>query len=74
MRARLPGRGAATATNLARIGSREHWVSDTVASSLLGYGLGYLTWQARRASRLERERGPRVVLGPNSVNLAWTLQ
>ena len=65
--------GLAAATNLSRIGSREHWVSDTVASSVIGYGLGYLTWEARHRSRLEKHR-PAVVVGPNSVNLAWTLQ
>ncbi len=66
--------GLAAATNLSRIGSREHWVSDTVGSAIIGYSLGTLTWEARRASRMQRERGPHVVVGPNSVNLAWTLR
>jgi len=66
--------GVAAATNLSRIGGREHWVSDTVASSLIGYGLGYLTWDARRQSRMQNDHRPRVLVGPNSVNLAWTLQ
>jgi len=66
--------GAAALTNLARVGSREHWVSDTVAGSLLGYGLGYLAWEARRASRREKEGdGPAIVLGPQSVHLAWQI-
>ena len=64
--------GAAALTNLARIGSREHWVSDTVASSLIGYGLGYLAWDAQRERRLKKN-GPTVLLGPQSVNLAWSL-
>ena len=64
--------GVAALTNLARIGSREHWVSDTVASSLIGYGLGYLAWDAQRQARLKKD-GPTVLLGPQSVNLAWQL-
>jgi membrane-associated phospholipid phosphatase len=64
--------GAAALTNLARIGSREHWVSDTVASSLIGYGLGYLAWDAQHQARLKKD-GPTVLIGPQSVNLAWQL-
>jgi len=64
--------GAAAITNLARIGSREHWLSDTVASALIGYGLGYLAWDARHQARLKKH-GPTVLLGPHSVNLAWSL-
>ena len=41
--------GVAALTNLSRIGSREHWVSDTVASSLIGYGIG-LSWHAPPAA------------------------
>jgi membrane-associated phospholipid phosphatase len=64
--------GVAALTNLARIGSREHWVSDTVASSIIGYGLGYLAWNAQHRARLKKD-GPTVLLGPQSVNLAWQL-
>ena len=64
--------GAAALTNLARIGSREHWVSDTVAGSLIGYGLGYLAWDAQHQARLKKN-GPTVLIGPQSVNLAWQL-
>ncbi len=64
--------GAAALTNLARIGSRGHWVSDTVAGSLIGYGLGYLAWDAQHQARLKKD-GPTVLVGPQSVNLAWQL-
>ena len=40
--------GVAALSNLSRIGSREHWVFDTVAGSLIGYGLGRLFWQSAR--------------------------
>jgi membrane-associated phospholipid phosphatase len=64
--------GVAALTNAARVGSREHWVSDTVAGSLLGYALGHIAWEARRSSRLDRI-GPQLVVGPGSVGVAWTM-
>jgi hypothetical protein len=62
--------GVAALTNAAAVGSREHWVSDTVAGSVLGYALGHLAWEARRASRLG---APRLALTPDSVALQWDL-
>ncbi|ATU64703.1 hypothetical protein CPZ87_09050 [Piscinibacter gummiphilus] len=41
--------GAAALTNAARVIGRDHWFSDTVAGSLLGYGLG--SWFHQRAVR-----------------------
>jgi len=64
----------AALTNLSRIGGREHWVSDTVAGSVLGYALGHFAWQARRESRLKKKEGPELVLGAKTVSLAWELQ
>jgi len=60
--------GLAGLTNLARIGSREHWVSDTVAGSLLGYGLGRLFWQS---GRNQGKYDARVVLQPNGLGVMW---
>jgi membrane-associated phospholipid phosphatase len=63
--------GIAGLTNLARIGSREHWISDTVASSLIGYGIGRIFWQSSR----NPEKGePRVMLQPNGVAVGWQIQ
>jgi len=60
--------GVAALTNLSRIGSREHWVSDTVASSLIGYGLGRLFWQSGR----DQEKGePHVYFDGSSLGLKW---
>jgi membrane-associated phospholipid phosphatase len=59
--------GVAAVVNAGRIASREHWLSDTVASSLLGYALGDFFWQERRGSR----KGPQVLVGPSSVALKW---
>jgi membrane-associated phospholipid phosphatase len=62
--------GVAALTNAARVGSREHWLSDTVAGSVLGYALGHFAWEARRESR---RNAPRLALGPQSVALQWEL-
>jgi membrane-associated phospholipid phosphatase len=62
--------GVAALTNAARAASREHWVSDTVAGSLLGYWLGSLAWEVRREGRL-RKNAARLLVAPNEVRLAW---
>ncbi|HSG77579.1 MAG TPA: YjbH domain-containing protein, partial [Burkholderiales bacterium] len=62
--------GLAALTNAARAGSREHWVSDTVAGSLVGYWLGSIAWEARRDARLRKD-GPRLGVGLNNVTVAW---
>jgi hypothetical protein len=64
--------GVAALTNAARVGSREHWVSDTVAGSLLGYALGHIAWEARRDSR-RGKTGPALAVGPGTVGVSWTL-
>jgi membrane-associated phospholipid phosphatase len=64
--------GVAALTNLGRIASRAHWVSDTVGGSLLGYAIGRLFWEA---SRKPQSQGvPRVVLNRSGVSLAWDLE
>jgi len=62
----------AAITNAARIGSREHWVSDTVGGSVLGYVIGDLAWQSRRESR-KAKGTPSLAIGPGKVQLAWEL-
>jgi membrane-associated phospholipid phosphatase len=64
--------GVAALTNLARTGSREHWFSDTVAGSMIGYALGHLAWEARRASR--KSNAPTIAVGPGNVALVWDLE
>jgi len=63
--------GVAAITNLARVGSRNHWVSDTVAGSVLGYAIGKVFWESSRASQ---KGTPRVLIHPAGVNLAWELK
>ncbi|HQT25609.1 MAG TPA: YjbH domain-containing protein, partial [Burkholderiales bacterium] len=52
--------GLGVITDLSRVGSRNHWVSDTVAGSFLGYGIGKFFWEAS-------EGGPHVFLTPYGV-------
>lgn len=62
--------GVAALTNAARVGSREHWLSDTVGGALLGYALGRVTWEARRESRRDK-RAARITVGLSQVNAEW---
>lgn len=60
--------GAAAMTNLARVGSRKHWVSDTVAGSLLGYGIGKIFWESSRAPV---GKYPRLGVNGQVLTLTW---
>ena len=62
--------GAAAIASLARVTRREHWVSDVVAGSLLGYGIGRLMWES---SRNTRKGEARVSVNPTGVNVGWVL-
>jgi len=61
--------GVAALTNLARVGERKQWFSDTVAGALLGYGLGSLFWDSRRQGR----NTPTLHLAPGEVSLEWKM-
>jgi membrane-associated phospholipid phosphatase len=63
--------GIAALTNAARVGSRQHWLSDTVAGSLLGYAAGRIFWESSRA---QQRAAPAVQLSPAGVKLAWEWQ
>lgn len=62
--------GVAALASAARAGSREHWVSDAVAGSLIGYWLGGLAWEARREARL-RKHEARLSVGVDKVTVSW---
>lgn len=62
--------GVAALAGAARVGNREHWLSDTVGGAAVGYASGYLAWRARREARLGK-RGPQVSVGWGSVALSW---
>lgn len=48
--------GTALLTSLGRVGTRQHWLSDTVASALIGYGLGSVIWSWHRDPKREELR------------------
>lgn len=58
--------GAATITNLARVVDRKHFVSDTVAGSLLGYAIGSALWRWHRDQ-------PQLVIDRETVGLSWQM-
>lgn len=59
--------GIAGLSNIARVGKQKHWFSDTVAGSVLGYGLGRLFWESSRAN----SSLPQVFVEPGGVGLSW---
>lgn len=60
--------GVAALSNAGRIASRQHWFSDTVASSLLGYAMGKFFWEQHRRPG---DAGPKVVAGPGGIAVRW---
>ncbi|WP_417068883.1 YjbH domain-containing protein [Niveibacterium terrae] len=63
--------GFAAMTNVARIQKREHWLSDTVASSFIGYALGSLTWSWRKKDNGAPDT---VSVTPNGVAAQWSFK
>ena len=58
----------AGATALGRIQQRQHFASDVVAGSLIGYVAGTLLLDQQNKNR----RGPRIAIGPNrSITSTW---
>lgn len=58
----------AATSAIGRLQSREHWVSDTVAGGLLGYGIGSLTYEHQQGN----SRVPRISLSERVVTAQWT--
>jgi membrane-associated phospholipid phosphatase len=58
----------AASTAIGRIQSREHWLSDTVAGSLMGYAIGSLTYEQQRGGK----RSVRLSATMQSVSAAWS--
>ena len=62
--------GVATLTNVARIGGRNHWLSDTVAGSLLGYAIGDFMWDTHK----NKKHGTELSVTPNGVTAYWKIE
>jgi membrane-associated phospholipid phosphatase len=59
--------GVAALTNFGRVVGRDHWLSDTVAGSVLGYVVG--DWFRRRA-----DTGTTVMLMPHGIAMSMKFQ
>jgi membrane-associated phospholipid phosphatase len=60
--------GIAAVTNMGRVLGRNHWVSDTVAGSFLGYGIGTLFWESAKS---KSQYAPHLMVSPGGVNFSW---
>jgi hypothetical protein len=60
--------GVAALGAAGRVAGRKHWVSDTVAGSVIGYAIGSWLWQAQRE---QSGSGLSIVPGPKSVSVTW---
>lgn len=59
--------GVAAATALGRVQQREHWLSDTVAGALLGFGIGSLLSMQHEAGG----GGPHIRFTGQSIQADW---
>ena len=61
--------GLAAVTNVARVAGRNHWFSDTVAGSLLGYAIGDFMWESHKTSK----HGAEWTVSPHGVTAHWNI-
>lgn len=62
--------GVAAVTNAARVAGRNHWFSDTVAGSLLGYAIGDFMWESHKTNK----HGVNFAVTPNGVTAYWKIE
>jgi membrane-associated phospholipid phosphatase len=60
--------GVAAFSAAGRVAGNQHWVSDTVAGSLVGYVIGSWLWQSQRENRMSSVS---VNPGPKAISVAW---
>jgi hypothetical protein len=60
--------GVAALSAAGRVSARQHWVSDTVAGSLVGYAIGSWLWQSQRENRSSFFS---INPGPKEVSMSW---
>ena len=61
--------GVAGLSALGRIQSRDHWLSDTVGSAIMGYAIGTLVGR-----QSDNKDGANIELSPNSVKATWSFK
>ena len=60
--------GVAALSAAGRVSGRQHWVSDTVAGSLVGYAIGSWLWQSQRENRSSFFS---INPGSKEVSMSW---
>lgn len=60
--------GVAALSAAGRVADRQHWVSDTVAGSLVGYVIGSWLWQSQRQNN---SSSVSINPGPKEISVAW---
>lgn len=60
--------GVAALGAAGRVANRQHFVSDVVAGSVLGYAMGSWLWQSQRD---QRRSGFSILPSPKQVSVAW---
>lgn len=61
--------GVASLSALGRIQSRDHWLSDTVASAFMGYAIGTLV-----GNQPDPEKKVRYMVTPQSIQANWSFK
>lgn len=61
--------GLAAAGAMGRVADRQHWVSDVVGGSVLGYAVGSWLWQAQRGDATSRFA---IAPGVKAISVAWS--
>jgi hypothetical protein len=61
--------GVAALSAAGRVSARQHWVSDTVAGSLVGYAIGSWLWHSQRENRGSFFS---INPGPKEVSMSWS--
>ena len=60
--------GVAALTAAGRVANRQHFVSDVVAGSVVGYVMGSWLWQAQRD---QKRSSFSIMPGPKQISVAW---
>ncbi len=60
--------GVAALGAAGRVANRQHWVSDVVAGSVVGYAMGSWLWQSQRD---QRRSSFSILPTPKQVSVAW---
>lgn len=61
--------GVAALSAMGRVADRQHWVSDVVAGSIVGYAMGSWLWQAQRDDSRSQFA---VMPGAKSLSVSWS--